>query len=357
MRNHPRKAEWDKACRRAKLKLRRANPAKYIDDPLGPGTYDLNDDRPVAYGYCRVSTKEQDAECKAQKDQIKRKYDNDLVKSHRWGGFYVDPAVSGRSNLTDRPGGFSLVNRVRKGDVIIVNKLDRISRSTLDFARLVHHLREIGASFLALDMGIDTSTPVGRMIANIMAALAEWETERRRERIMDGYAIARKLGYVHIRHVRLGFGQDSKGKLTGNLQEQLFMRQMYDWFRVEGISSNDINGYIIKSGQNYPRAQAPANWASRGKVYDLATRWIKEIANTEWDMTHDVYKYRPFPGRHSTSKLLNTDVPELTYSVLEKQYDADVARRTAELKDHSECMPTIESQPTQDDDHSEQSVA
>lgn len=85
-----------------------------------------------------------------------------------------------------------------RADVLVVSKLDRLSRSMFDFASLLELARGEGWSVVALDVDIDTTTPNGELIAHILAALAQWERRIISERTTAALAEARERG------VRLG---------------------------------------------------------------------------------------------------------------------------------------------------------
>ena len=76
----------------------------------------------------------------------------------------------------------------------VAAKVDRITRSLLDFASLVHWFDEAGATLVALDLGIDTSSPGGRLLANVFASVAEWERETIAARTKEGLAVLRGKG-------------------------------------------------------------------------------------------------------------------------------------------------------------------
>lgn len=84
---------------------------------------------------------------------------------------------------------------VREGDTLIVTKLDRLARSTADLYRIVTDLTERGVAFKVLDdAAVDTSTRTGKLVMGILALIAEFETEIRRERQMEGIAKAKAEG-------------------------------------------------------------------------------------------------------------------------------------------------------------------
>lgn len=87
---------------------------------------------------------------------------------------------------------------VREGDTLVITRLDRLGRSTLDLCQIVNSLKQKGVAFKVLDQNIDTTSPMGMMLFHILAAFAEMETAVRKERQMDGIAKAKANG------VRLG---------------------------------------------------------------------------------------------------------------------------------------------------------
>jgi DNA invertase Pin-like site-specific DNA recombinase len=84
---------------------------------------------------------------------------------------------------------------VRDGDTLIVTKLDRLARSTADLYRIVTDLADRGVAFKVLDdAAVDTTTRTGKLVMGILALIAEFETEIRRERQMEGIAKAKAEG-------------------------------------------------------------------------------------------------------------------------------------------------------------------
>jgi DNA invertase Pin-like site-specific DNA recombinase len=101
-----------------------------------------------------------------------------------------------RSGLDgNRPELAECLRYVREGDTLIVTKLDRLARSTADLYRIVTDLTNKGVAFKVLDdAAVDTSTRTGKLIMGILALIAEFETEIRRERQMEGIAKAKAEG-------------------------------------------------------------------------------------------------------------------------------------------------------------------
>lgn len=103
-----------------------------------------------------------------------------------------------RSGLDgERPELARCLEYVREGDTLIVTKLDRLARSTADLYRIVTGLAEKGVAFKVLDdAAVDTTSRTGKLVMGILALIAEFETEIRRERQMEGIARAKAEGRV-----------------------------------------------------------------------------------------------------------------------------------------------------------------
>jgi DNA invertase Pin-like site-specific DNA recombinase len=83
---------------------------------------------------------------------------------------------------------------VREGDTLVVTKLDRLARSTLHLCQIAAELQRKGVDLQVLDQQIDTSTSTGRLLFNMLAAIAQFETEIRAERQIDGIHHAKARG-------------------------------------------------------------------------------------------------------------------------------------------------------------------
>jgi DNA invertase Pin-like site-specific DNA recombinase len=134
------------------------------------------------YGYCRVSTIDQDP-------QLQR----DALKAAGCDKLFEDKA-SGTTR--DRPHLIKCMEQLREGDTLVVWKLDRLGRSTLHCIEIANELRERGINLASVTDGIDTGTTNGRLYFTILAALGEAERERIQERTRAGLAAARVRGRV-----------------------------------------------------------------------------------------------------------------------------------------------------------------
>src|SRR3954469_15396145 len=103
----------------------------------------------------------------------------------------------------DRPGLAEALSHARKGDCLVVWRLDRLGRSMRSLFAFVEELRERGIEFRSLSEGIDTTTAAGRFFFHVLAALAQMERELIRERTMAGLSAARARGRKGGRKPRL----------------------------------------------------------------------------------------------------------------------------------------------------------
>jgi DNA invertase Pin-like site-specific DNA recombinase len=110
----------------------------------------------------------------------------------------------------DRPELHRLLDQLRKGDVLVVWKLDRLSRSLRDVLILMERLAEAKADFRSLTEAIDTTTPAGRMMMQMVGAFAEFERAMLRERTKTGLDAAREEGRIGGRRPKLSPQQQAE---------------------------------------------------------------------------------------------------------------------------------------------------
>ena len=138
--------------------------------------------------YARVSTLDQDPE--VQLHQLREH----AVRRNLETLEYVDHGVSGRRDR--RPALDELLEAARRREIgaVAVVKLDRLARSVRHLTALAAELEALGVDLVVLDQGIDTSTPSGRLLFNVLGSIAEFEADLIRERTLAGVEAARRRG-------------------------------------------------------------------------------------------------------------------------------------------------------------------
>jgi DNA invertase Pin-like site-specific DNA recombinase len=106
-----------------------------------------------------------------------------------------------------RPALQECLRHVRKGDTLIITKLDRLARSTLDLHRILAELKDKDVGFKVLDQSMDTTTKEGQLMFSILASIAEFVTALRAERQKEGILKARQNGVAFGRKAKLTEGQ------------------------------------------------------------------------------------------------------------------------------------------------------
>src|SRR4249920_3397668 len=138
--------------------------------------------------YARVSTFDQEPENQLQ--ELRR-----YVAARGWEFVeFVDRGVSGSKDR--RPALDNLLRdaRRRRFDVVVCWRLDRLGRNLRHLITLLEELQSLGVAFVSLAEGIDATTPAGKLQMHILGAIAEFERERIRERVMAGLRRARSNG-------------------------------------------------------------------------------------------------------------------------------------------------------------------
>lgn len=133
------------------------------------------------YGYARVSTTDQDLTIQ---EEALSSWGCEMIRSEKVSG----TSTNGRHELQN------LLDFVRPGDEIVVTRVDRLARSVFDLQHIVKILTEKGVALKATEQPIDTSTAAGKCFLDMLGVFAEFETNLRRERQMEGVAKAKAAG-------------------------------------------------------------------------------------------------------------------------------------------------------------------
>jgi DNA invertase Pin-like site-specific DNA recombinase len=145
-------------------------------------------------GYTRVSTREQAQGGHSLTTQ--RRAIEAECERRGWTLVEIIEDAGYTGTTDDRPGlrrALTMLKR-RQARALVVARMDRLARSTQHLCEFITVSKKQKWSMVALDMGLDTTTPNGRMVVRILAAVAEWESEMNSERVKDGMAEARANG-------------------------------------------------------------------------------------------------------------------------------------------------------------------
>jgi DNA invertase Pin-like site-specific DNA recombinase len=142
-------------------------------------------------GYIRTSTSDQHNGLDAQEDVIR-----EHCRARGWTIAGIERDQASGKTTNGRPGLERALAACRSGltDGIIASKVDRLSRSVVDFGRLLEDARRHDFNVVCLDLGVDLSTPQGELIANVLASVAQWERKVIAERTRQALAVVKARG-------------------------------------------------------------------------------------------------------------------------------------------------------------------
>ena len=217
---------------------------------------------------------------------------------------YDDGGFSG-SNL-DRPALKRLMADIEQGlvDVIVVYKIDRLSRSLMDFAKLVEAFEAHGVTFVSVTQAFSTTTSMGRLTLNILLSFAQFEREVIGERIRDKFAASRARGMWMGGKVPLGYDVRDR-KLVPNPEEAPRVRRVFELFVETGSSTEaarrlQSEGATSKSGRLLNKSDVykllnlrtyVGEVEHKGQVYPGLHEAI--VPRQLWDRAHAILQVSP----------------------------------------------------------------
>jgi DNA invertase Pin-like site-specific DNA recombinase len=217
---------------------------------------------------------------------------------------YDDGGFSGGS--LDRPALKRLLADIERGlvDVVVVYKIDRLSRSLMDFAKLVEVFDAHEVTFVSVTQSFNTTTSMGRLTLNILLSFAQFEREVIGERIRDKVAASKARGMWMGGYVPLGYDVRDR-KLVVNEPEAARVRRVFELFaetgsgietvrrcRAEGITTK--SGRLIDKGDVYKILNLRTyvgEVAHRGNVYPGEHAAI--VSRALWDRAHAILQVSP----------------------------------------------------------------
>ena len=202
-----------------------------------------------------------------------------LIREH-----YDDGGVSG--GTLERPGLKMLLADIEEGliDVVVVYKIDRLSRSLMDFSKLVEVFDRNNVTFVSVTQSFNTTTSMGRLTLNILLSFAQFEREVTGERIRDKIAASRKKGMWMGGTVPLGYDVKDH-KLVANRAEAQTVRLVFERF-VE-IGSATVLVRELRAGGITTKQGKP-----------VTKNYIYRLLNNRVYIGEAVHKGDSYPGQH-----------------------------------------------------------
>ncbi len=198
--------------------------------------------------------------------------------------YYDDGGFSG--GTLERPALQRLIADVEadRVDIIVVYKIDRLSRSLMDFAKLVEVFDRKGVTFVSVTQSFNTTTSMGRLTLNILLSFAQFEREVIGERIRDKFAASRKKGMWMGGWAPLGYDVKNR-KLVINETEAAVVRRIFERF-AKGTPVTAIAKELTAEGFRNKYGQA----LDKGRIYKLL--------NNRVYVGDAVHKGTAYPGEH-----------------------------------------------------------
>jgi DNA invertase Pin-like site-specific DNA recombinase len=197
---------------------------------------------------------------------------------------YDDGGISGAT--LDRPALQRLLADIeaQRVDVVVVYKIDRLSRSLMDFAKLVEVFDRNNVTFVSVTQSFNTTTSMGRLTLNILLSFAQFEREVIGERIRDKFAASRKKGMWMGGFVPLGYDVNDR-KLVVNDGEASTVRMIFERFTKIGSTTTLVNAL-----------RAEGITGKRGKLVDKG--YLYKLLNNRVYVGQAVHKGTSYPGEH-----------------------------------------------------------
>lgn len=214
-------------------------------------------------GYVRVSSTDQ-----AKDDRSSLQSQTDVIEGFartrgvdKYGvQIFTDAGVSGAVKLAAREAGADLLATMKTGDIVIASKLDRMFRSATDALNMLEEFKTRGVHLVLFDMGCDPVTGDGtaRLLFIILAAVADMERVRIKERTAEGRKAAKSKGRV-VGNVPFGYKKVGSGRenyLVPDTREQEAWKMMRDLYQNKytfGLIASELaeEGYMSRAGTPY----------------------------------------------------------------------------------------------------------
>ena len=208
---------------------------------------------------------------------------------------YDDGGFSG--GTLERPAIKRLLEDVRKGlvNTIVVYKIDRLSRSLADFAKLVELFDQYKVTFVSVTQSFNTTTSMGRLTLNILLSFAQFERELSGERVRDKIAASRKRGIWMGGMPALGYDVVER-KLVANPQESAIIQEMFSRFAATPSMSTIVKD-LRKRGVTSKSWTTSKGVERQGKL--ITKGYVDKLFKNPVYIGMAAYKGQQYPGEHS----------------------------------------------------------
>ena len=184
---------------------------------------------------------------------------------------YNDGGFTGAN--TERPGLQKLLNHIKEGRIncVVVYKVDRLSRSLLDFSQLLEFFEKHSVVFVSITQQFNTNTSMGRLTLNILLSFAQFEREIISERTRDKMSAARKRGQWLGGHPPYGYVRNPKEmrKIIVNPEEAEMVKRIYDLYLNKVDSALEIVQILNQEGHRTPSFTSKTNRVMGNKKYNI----------------------------------------------------------------------------------------
>ena len=207
---------------------------------------------------------------------------------------YEDGGISG--GTMKRPGLQKLFDHIKSGlvDVIVVYKIDRLTRSLADFARMVDLFDKHDVTFVSITQQFNTTTSMGRLTLNILLSFAQFEREVTAERIRDKFAASRKKGMWMGGLPPLGYDVKLR-KLVVNEKEAELVREIFSRFIKVG-SGTILARQLAREGKCTKSWITQKGHLHQGKP--MTKSYLYKLLNNRVYIGEAVHKGTSYPGEH-----------------------------------------------------------
>ena len=215
---------------------------------------------------------------------------------------YDDGGISG--GTLERPGLKQLLADIEDGlvDVVVVYKIDRLSRSLMDFSKLVEVFDRNGVTFVSVTQSFNTTTSMGRLTLNILLSFAQFEREVTAERIRDKVKASRMKGMWMGGYVPLGYDVRDH-KLVVNEQDAGSVRRIFDRF-VEVGSATVLARELRREGFR----------SKQGTLIDKG--YLYRLLNNRVYRGEALHKGKAYPGEHDA--IIDADLWDRVHAILQE---------------------------------------